>query len=73
MSQQSKPFEAPGFGIDVARGLNTAIARAATVFHTHRQAQADSVVRSVIADRHSDEDLAAYGWSAEDIRRLRSL
>lgn len=73
MSQQSKPFEAPGFGIDVVRGLKTAIARAAAAIHTQRQAGAHRVVRSVVVDRYSDEELAAHGWSAADIRRLRSL
>lgn len=72
MSQQSKPLEAPGFGIDVVRGLKTAIARAATAIHTARQAHAKRVVRSIIARHLSDEELARYGWSAEDIRRLKS-
>ncbi len=71
MSQQSTPLEASGFGVDVVRGLNTAIARAATAIHTRRQAHARRVVRSIIV-RYSDEDLAKHGWSAEDIRRLKS-
>ena len=71
MSQQSTPFEGSGFGIDVARGLKTVVARVATAIDNRRQARARRVVRSIIV-RYSDEDLAGYGWSAEDIRRLKS-
>lgn len=72
MSQQSTPLEASGFGIDVARGLKTAITRAAAAFHIGRQAQADNVVRSTIAALYRDEELARFGWNAEHIRRLKS-
>ena len=71
MSQQSTPFEASRFGIDVACGLKTVVARVATAIDNRRQARARRVVRSIIV-RYSDEDLAGYGWSAEDIRRLKS-
>lgn len=71
MSQQSTPLEASGFGVDVVRGLKTALAREAAAFHARRQAQASRIVRSIVA-RYSDEDLAGYGWSAADIRRLKS-
>jgi hypothetical protein len=71
MSQQSTPLEASGFGIDVVRRLNTAATRVAIAIHTRRQAQANCVVRSIIV-RYSDDDLAHHGWSAEDIRRLKS-
>ena len=71
MSQQSTPLEASGFGIDGVRRLKTAVVRVATAIDNRRQARARRVVRSIIV-RYSDEDLAGYGWSAEDIRRLKS-
>ena len=71
MSQQSTPLETSGFALDVIRGLKTSAAGVATATHVRRQAHARRVVRSIIV-RYSDEDLAGYGWSAEDIRRLKS-
>ena len=70
MSQLSTPFVVPGAAIDVVRGLKTAIVRMAMAVHGQRQAHAKRLVRSIIASR-SDEELARYGWSAEDIRRLK--
>jgi hypothetical protein len=73
MSQLSKPIEETGLGIDVIRGLKSTILGVVSVIHARRQEQARHVVRSIIARYPSDEDLASYGWSADDIRRLRSL
>jgi len=73
MSQLSKPFEEAGLGVDVVRGLKTAIVSIATAIHIRRQERARRVVRSVIDRYPNDEELARYGWSPDDIRRLRSL
>ena len=72
MSQQSTPMEASCFGIDAVRRFKAAIARAATAFQNQRQAHANRVVRSIVVRHYSDADLAGYGWSAEDIRRIKS-
>ena len=71
MSQQSTPLEASGLGIDVLRGIKSAFARTVAALHANRQAEARRIVRGFIAHHHSDEDLARYGWSPEDIRRLK--
>lgn len=72
MSQQSTPLETSSFGVDLRERFAAAAKMVVTAIQVSRQARAGRSLRSAIADRYSDEDLAGYGWSAEDIGRLKS-
>ena len=72
MSQQSTPMEASGFGAEVLAYFAATTSAVVAAIQAPRLERAGRSVRSTIADRYSDEDLAGFGWSAEDIRRLKS-
>jgi hypothetical protein len=72
MSQQSTPLATSSFGVDLRERFATATKMVVGAIQASRQARAGRFLRSTIADRYSDEDLAGYGWSANDIRRLKS-
>jgi hypothetical protein len=72
MSQQSTPFQASSFSAEVLERLAATTRTVVAAIQAPRQARAAHSVRSTIAERYSDEDLAGYGWSADDIRRLKS-
>ncbi len=71
MSQQTMEMGTRVYGRGVAEIIEAVFGRVSAAVRTSREVQARSVVRAVVR-RYSDSELARFGWSAADIRRLKS-
>ncbi len=75
MSEQFTPAESPNIGIDALRICPTAtaaIVQAASASQDQRRRHVERSVREIVTHLFTDDDLTGFGWSAEDIRRLKS-
>lgn len=71
MSEQTIPMMTRGRN-GVLSAINTYVAEVIAAFLASRQHRAKRAVRATLRD-FTAEHLAAYGWTREDIKRLKSI
>ena len=72
MSEQILPGVVPNIEIAGLRSIKAAVVRAVEAIQKPRQVRAHRVVREIVGG-YSAERLAAFGWTADDIRRMQSM
>lgn len=72
MSEQILPGIVPAIEIDGLRRIKAVAGRTMEAIQKPRHVRARNVVRRVVGSYSADR-LAAFGWTADDIRRFRSM
>jgi hypothetical protein len=71
MSEQTLPMGAQAEGISATTIIGTFFERVAATFRVSSELKAEKVRRTALR-RYSESDLAKFGWSPAEIRRLKS-
>ena len=72
MSEQTIPMMTRGRDGVPSDAINACVAELIAAFLASQQRRAERAVRATLRD-FTAEQLAAYGWTREDIKRLKSI